>query len=133
MLPYLSLAPVVQRDVLALVPALLDDEEVMICLATKIAYYHAQDYVSDCELECLVMEILSCRNHDGAHRDRVDMNVMQSYHIALWQIQQYGKHYVPQWKETSLSTTKRSRKVSAPGAERSAGSTNAPRSRRTGT
>lgn len=61
---YLPLAPVVQRDISALVPSLLDDEEVMISLATNIAYYHAQDFISESELEYLLMKILVCRNRE---------------------------------------------------------------------
>lgn len=90
---YLPFAPVVQRDIPALVPALLDDEEVMLSLATNIAYYYARDFIAEWELEYLLMEILSCRNREGVYG--VDMKVVQFYHLTLWQIQRYRQHYVP--------------------------------------
>jgi hypothetical protein len=92
---YPPFSSVVQRTVSAPIPALLDDEEVVISLATDIAYYHAPDDISESELGSLLMEILSCRNREGVHGDAMDMKVAQFYHLALWKVQRYRQHYVP--------------------------------------
>ncbi|KAF3034032.1 hypothetical protein E8E11_004216 [Didymella keratinophila] len=96
---YLPFLPVVQRDIPTLTPALLDDEEIMISLATNMAYNHAQECIPKWELEYLLMEISSCRNRQDVHRSGMEMKVVQFYHFAQWQIQRYRQSYVLRSKQ----------------------------------
>ena len=98
---YLPFSPVVPRDIRALIPALLDDHEIMISLATNITYYHARELIPEWELEYLLMQILTCRNREGAHRDDIDRKVVEFYHLTLWQVQRYRQYYVPRSKRNT--------------------------------
>lgn len=81
---YLPFLPVVQRYIPALTPAVLDDEEIMISLATNMAYNHAQECIPEWELEHLLIEILSRRNRQGVHRSGMGIKVVQFDHFAQW-------------------------------------------------
>ncbi|KAF9692951.1 hypothetical protein EKO04_009201 [Ascochyta lentis] len=92
---YLPRSPVVQRDISALVPSLLDDTEIMSYLATNIGYYYAHNYISDTELEYLLAQILVCGDEQGRVYQNLDNRVLQLYHFTKRQIEQYRNMVIP--------------------------------------
>lgn len=57
---YMSFAPLVQRDISALVPSLLHEEEVMNGIAINVGQFYTRGFVSVTEVEYLLMHISVC-------------------------------------------------------------------------
>ena len=95
---YLPRAPLVQHDITILVPSLIDDEEVMTSLATNIGYYHAHGFISDAELEHLLMQILVCNDVEGTVPYNSDDRTLDLYHSTQQQVERYRSTIIPQQK-----------------------------------
>ena len=93
---YLKLTPVVQHNITTLVPPLLHDEEVMVSLATNIAYFNAHGFIPEWELEYLLIQILVCPNPAGTNTSVLDPRIIYLYHLTHYLIDLYRNAIVPQ-------------------------------------
>ncbi|UPX17481.1 uncharacterized protein EKO05_0007832 [Ascochyta rabiei] len=108
-LHYFPRSPIV-RDISAIVPALLNDTEIVTTLAKNIGYYHAHDFTSDTELEYLLTQILFCDDEEGKVHQNLDNRVHQLYHFAKRQIEQYCNIVVPAHRSREVETHQRTLK-----------------------
>lgn len=95
---YLPLSPITQGDISALIPSLLDDVEIMISLATNIGYYYACGFISETELEYLLVQILTCADSKGKVYQNLDGRVLDVYHLTQQQIENYRVMIIPYHK-----------------------------------
>ena len=108
---YLKLTPVVQHNITTLLSSLLHDEEVMVGLATNIAYFNAHGFIPEWELEYLLTQILVCPNPAGTNTSVLDPRIICLYHLTHDLINLYRDAIVPQHELAERDRLERIRKA----------------------
>lgn len=95
---YLQISPVIQTDVSALVAGFLDDSDVMFYLAANIGWFSAQEFISEPELEYLLMQVLTCKNPEGMAADVAERRLHELFNLTKTQIESCRKIFIPREK-----------------------------------